>query len=63
MNISDLLKLEPDKTTGVSGQNGLMRPRVNRRGAVVEGAEVGVHSSGDDSDESGKFGCFICHPY
>ena len=52
-------------------QDDLMRPRVNRGGAVVaragagvhsssdERAGAGVHSSSDETDESGKLDCYL----
>ena len=40
-------------------QDDLMRPRVNRVGAVVARAGAGVHSSSDETDESGKLDCYL----
>ena len=36
-----------------------MRPRVNSGGAVVAGAEADMHSSSDETDESGKLDCYL----
>ena len=61
MYISDLFsKLRPGKKNAeVTVQDDLMRPRVNRGGAVVAGAEADMHSSSDETDESGKLDCYL----